>query len=511
MNEEIGQGNEFVLQMQDICMRFPGVIALDHAQLALKKGEVLGLIGENGAGKSTMMNILLGSLRPTSGTMLYKGQPYAPKTPSDALNCGISMIHQEVSLVPEMTVAENIWIGREKRFTRMGILNVARRTEETLRLMRDLDVMMEPSELVGRLSIASMQLVEVLRAVSYDSEVIIMDEPTSALTDVEVGKLYNIIRKLSAQGTSIIYISHKLEELFEICDRVTVFRDGHYICTEAAAEMTQPKLVNLIAGRELKDIYPQKHAAIGDVTFVCKGLRRNGSFRDVSFEAHAGEILGFCGLMGAQRSEIMQSIFGLDPLDEGEVFLHGKRIHTRSPQKAIEQGLALVTEDRLRRGGIHMLSIRSNLSLASLNSMCRMGFVDAAAEEEACQSMVSKIHIKLASLNDQFASLSGGNQQKVIIGRWLLTEPEVLILDEPTRGVDVGAKSEIYGLINELAEEGKTILMVSSELPELMGMCDRIIVAREGQLVAEIERKDYDQNLLMSYAFGVAQQGGATI
>lgn len=499
--------NNKILEMQNISMQFPGVKALDDARLDLEKGEVLGLIGENGAGKSTMMNILLGSLKPTSGKMFFKGKEYQPKSPSDALNTGISMIHQEVSLVPGMTVAENIWIGREKRFSRGGILDVKKRLEETRRIMDELDVHIDPDIQVGYLPIAAMQLVEVLRAVSYDSEVIIMDEPTSALADVEIQKLYNIIRTLSARGTSVIYISHKLEELFEVCQRVTVFRDGKYIDTKSVDELNQNQLINLIVGRELKDMYPKEKVVFGEEIFSCKNLRREGSFSNISFSVRKGEILGFCGLMGAQRSEIMQSIFGLDPLDGGELYLNGKEIKNRTPKQAIANHMALVTEDRLRRGGIHMLPIRLNLSLAFLKTICRNGFVNREKEAAACDQMVEKMRIKLASLSDSFGSLSGGNQQKVIIGRWMLTRPEVLILDEPTRGVDVGAKAEIYKLIGELAKEGKGILMVSSELPELMGVCDRIIVIREGRLAGEVKRKDFDQDLLMSYAFGVNEGG----
>ena len=497
---------ETILQMQDITMRFPGVLALDHAQLSLQKGEVLGLIGENGAGKSTMMNILLGSLKPTEGKMIFKGEDYSPASPSDALRCGISMIHQEISLVPELSVAENIWLGREKQFRRHGLLDIKKRTEATRSLMTDLDIEIDPMVPVKQLSIATMQLIEVLRAVSYHSDVIIMDEPTSALTDVEIQKLYNIIRELSASGTSIIYISHKLEELFEVCNRVTVFRDGKYISTHPIDQIDQKQLIRLIVGRELKDMYPKEDIKIGKTVFSCKGLHRNGSFSDVSFEVHEGEILGFCGLMGAQRSEMMQSIFGLDPLDGGELYLHGQPVKNNSPKEAIENHFALVTEDRLRRGGIHMLPISVNLSLAFLKDVCSHGFINAKQEIKACNSMVDQMHIKLASLNDTFGSLSGGNQQKVIIGRWMLTHPDVLILDEPTRGVDVGAKADIYKLIGSLAKEGKGIIMVSSELPELMGLSDRIIVVREGHLVAEVARKDFDQDLLMSYAFGVMQK-----
>ena len=450
-----------------------------------------------------MMNILLGSLKPTEGTMVLKGRPYAPKSPADALRAGISMIHQEVSLVPDMTVAENIWIGRERLFRKHGLLDVRERLRRTKKMIEDMDVQIDPNARIRTLSIATMQLVEVLRAVSYDSDIIIMDEPTSALTDVETQKLYGIIRRLSQGGTSIIYISHKLEELFEACDRVTVFRDGKYIDTKPIQELDQKQLVRMIVGRELNDMYPKEDIPIGDVVFSCKGLGRKGSFSGVSFEVHAGEILGFCGLMGAQRSEIMQGIFGLDPIDGGEIYLNGKKIENSSPRKAIENHMALVTEDRLRRGGIHMLPIRHNLSLASMGNLLHHGFIDRRAEDEACRQMVEEMHIKLASLNDPFGSLSGGNQQKVIIGRWMLTNPDVLILDEPTRGVDVGAKTEIYRLIGQLARSGKAIIMVSSELPELMGLSDRIIVVREGHLVADVPRAEFDQDTLMAYAFGV--------
>ena len=476
---------ENILEMREISMHFPGVIALDHAQLSLRRGEVLGLIGENGAGKSTMMNILLGSLKPTEGTMVLKGRPYAPKSPADALRAGISMIHQEVSLVPDMTVAENIWIGREKRFSRHGLLDVRGRLRRTQEMMAEMGVEIDPNARVRSLSIATMQLVEVLRAVSYDSEIIIMDEPTSALTDVEIQKLYGIIRRLSQKGTSIIYISHKLEELFDVCNRVTVFRDGKYIDTKPIEQLDQKQLVRMIVGRELNDMYPKEDIPIGDVVFSCRHLTRKGSFADVSFEVHAGEILGFCGLMGAQRSEIMQGIFGLDPIDGGEIFLHGKKIENSSPRRAIENHMALVTEDRLRRGGIHMLPIRDNLSLASMQSLLRHGFIDGRAEERACGRMVEEMHIKLASLNDTFGSLSGGNQQKVIIGRVFEENPQVIIVAQPTRGVDIGAMEYIHEVLLNLRDAGAAILLISADLDEVRRLSDTLAILYEGEIVTE--------------------------
>lgn len=494
---------EYLLEARGITMCFPGVKALDDVHLEVLPGEVLGLIGENGAGKSTLMNILLGSLQPTSGTMVFKGQPYAPKCPEDALRCGVSMIHQEISLIPSMTVAENIWLGREARFSRCGIINVKKRREESLRLLRRLDIDIDPDALVETLTIASMQLVEVVRAVSYESSIIIMDEPTSALTDVEVKKLYRIIRELVAGGTSVIYISHKLEELFDVCHRVTVFRDGRYVDTLPVQQLTRDGLIRLMVGREIKDMYPKEDIPLGDTVFACRDLRREGHFEQISFSVRAGEILGFCGLMGAQRTEVMQAIFGLDPLDGGTLYLHGKPVENSSPVQAIRNHFSLVTEDRLQRGAIHMLPVRTNMSLAYLRELCHAGFIDQARERADCEDMIARMSIRVSSPMQSIGSLSGGNQQKVIIGKWLLTHPDVLILDEPTRGVDVGAKAEIYRLIGQLARQGKAILMVSSDLPELMGISDRILVLREGRITGEVMRADFDQDLLMSYAFGI--------
>ncbi len=494
---------EVLLEVQDITMCFPGVKALDQVKLDVKSGEILGLIGENGAGKSTLMNILLGSLQPTAGTMHFQGKEYAPKSPLDALKHGISMIHQEIRLVPTMTVAENVWLGRESLFTKRGILDVKKRSQETKALLDRLEIPIDPDTPVNTLTIATMQLVEVARAVSYNASVIIMDEPTSALTNVEVEKLYRIVRDLAKKGTGIIYISHKLEELFELCDRITVFRDGKYIGTDLTANFTTDRLVAMMVGRDVTEMYPEKNAVIGKTVFECRDLCREGHFKDVSFSVREGEVLGFCGLMGSQRTEIMQSIFGLDPLDKGELYLRGEKIVNASPKQAIENHFALVTEDRLRRGSVQMLSVRCNMSLAYLKQICKMGFVDQKMENKDCGQMADNMRIKAASPAQPVSSLSGGNQQKVIIGKWLLTNPDVLILDEPTRGIDVGAKAEIYKLIAQLTKQRKAILMVSSELPELMGMSDRIMVVREGNIVGEVQREEFSQEYLMGLAFGV--------
>ena len=492
---------EYILKMNDITMQFPGVKALDQVSLHVKKGEVLGLIGENGAGKSTLMKVLLGINHPTAGSMEFKGQPFSPKSPNDALKAGISMFHQEISLIPDMTVSENIWLGRESRFGRL--ISRKKRAEETRKFLEKLDLDIDPDRYVAELPVAQMQLVELARSVSYDADVIIMDEPTSALTDVEIEKLFKIVKQVSNAGTAVIFISHKLEELLHICDRITVLRDGQYIDTRETNDLTKDTLISLMVGREITDMFPKEEVAIGKEIFSCKGLCRKGSFQDVSFEVHEGEILGFCGLMGAQRTEIVQAIFGLEGPEQGEMYLNGEKITNKTPKDAIKQHFALVTEDRLRRGALHILPIRDNMSLAYLNEVCQAGFVDKRQEAEDCQRMVKSMNIKMASLSQPIGSLSGGNQQKVIIGRWLLTQPQVFILDEPTRGIDVGAKAEIYKLIGQMAKEGKAIMMVSSELPELMGICDRILVVHAGRIVADVPREQFSQDLLMSYAFGV--------
>ena len=495
--------NEFLLEMNEITKVFPGVRALDKASLKLKKGEAHALIGENGAGKSTLMKVLLGSYMPDGGNMIYKGKPYSPKSPSDALNQGISMIHQELTLVPEMTVAENIWIGRENDFKKLGLLSPAKRRAATVELLDKLGIAINPDTEVSKLSVANMQLVEIARAVSYDSDIIIMDEPTSALTNQEIEKLYEIVSDLIAKGKSVIYISHKLDEIFTICSKITVLRDGQYISTHETSDITQDELISLMVGRKLENMYPKEDVKIGEVAFEARHITRAHYFDDVSFKVHRGEILGFCGLMGAGRTEIMQGIFGIDKIDSGEMFVDGHKIANKNPGKAIANKIAMVTEDRLRRGAIHRLSVGVNISLAYLNKISPYGFIDFVQEDKDCQKMVDSMGIKIANKNQEIGSLSGGNQQKAIIGKWLLTEPEILILDEPTRGIDVGAKSEIYRLIGSLAKAGKAIIVVSSELPELMGICDRILVVRNGKIVAEEVRENLDQEVLMKHAFGI--------
>ncbi|MDD2958706.1 MAG: sugar ABC transporter ATP-binding protein [Lachnospiraceae bacterium] len=494
---------ETILSVHGIDKSFQGVHALRNVEFQLKRGEVHALIGENGAGKSTLMKILLGMHQADNGEIIYKGKTVKFKNPNHALSNGISMIHQEISLVPTLSVSENIWLGREKKFCDASIyIRSKKRDAATRELLQELGIDLKPGSIISVLSIAHMQLVEIARAVSYNSDIIIMDEPTSALTDKEVELLYTIIRNLSKKGVAIVFISHKLEEIFEICDTITVMRDGQYICRKASSEITQDELIKLIVGRELSEMFPKLPAKIGEPVLEVRDLCGE-QFENVSFTVHSGEILGFSGLMGAGRTEVMRAIFGIDPIQAGEVHLNGKQIKVRSPKGAIDHGLAMVTEDRLRLGSIYALSVEKNISLAYLRRITnKFTIVNRKKEDKDCLDMIEQMEIKVASAEQKINSLSGGNQQKAIISRWLLTKPKVLILDEPTRGIDVGSKSEIHRTISKLAQQGIAIILISSELPEVMGMSDRIMVMREGKLVCECSREEATQEKLIAHSFG---------
>lgn len=496
---------EVILEMKHITKRFPGVVALDDVQLTLHKGEIHALIGENGAGKSTLMKCLLGIYQKDEGEISYRGSAVDFKSPTDALNAGISMIHQELNLVQTFTVAENIWLGRTAKFRKAGIINKAKMIKETDELLKRLGIHLDPNALVATLSVANMQLIELARAVSYNSDIIVMDEPTSALADKEIELLYKIVRELSQKGTAVVFISHKLDELYAICDNMTVMRNGRYIATRACSDIKMDELISLIAGREVGAIYTKDvDIEKGDVVLKVENLCGE-AFQDVSFELRAGEVLGFCGLMGAGRSEIMRGIFGIDKVTSGKILINGKEVKIKSPNEAIENGLAMVTEDRLRQGVLQSMSISTNITLPNIKQYAKLGFMSGGKEIDDCKRMEKELHIKKASFSDPIDSLSGGNQQKVILARWLLMEPQILILDEPTRGIDVGAKSEIYKIINELAKAGKAIIMVSSEMPEVLGMSDRIAVVRGGQIVHEEKnRPGLDADELLSHAFGVS-------
>lgn len=495
--------NETILEMKGINKNFPGVKALDNVSINLKKGEVLSLIGENGAGKSTLMKILLGIYSKDSGEIVFDGEKVNFKTVKEALDAGISMIHQELNLVAGLNVSENIWLGREEIFTRVGIVNEKQSDAATKKLFEDLGITMDIHAKVKDLSVAEMQLTELARAISYNSKVIIMDEPTSALSKQEIELLYRIIRDLTAKGTSIVFISHKIDEIFTISDRISILRDGKNVKTCRVNDITGDELIALIAGREIDQIFPKERSEIKDVILKVENISGEG-FHNVSFELYKGEILGFCGLMGAGRTEIMDAIFGITKIKSGKVFIEGKEAKIKQPQDAIDIGIGMITEDRLRQGVIHVRSVKDNMTYAVLDRECsKFGFINKRKEISDCNKEINELMIRLADLNIKIRNLSGGNQQKVIIGRWLLTNPKILIMDEPTRGIDVGAKAEIYKLINNLAQKGMSILLVSSELPEVMGMSDRILVVKDGEIRGEFLQEEATQENLMKVAFGV--------
>ena len=489
---------ESLLEAKAISKSFFGVPAIKDVELYVKKGEVHALIGENGAGKSTLMKIIIGAQPYDSGNMIFKGESYKPSAPIDAIKKGISMIHQEISLAPNMSVIENIWLGREE--VKGGFVDFSLMKKKTENLLNELGLDIDPGIKVENLSVAKQQMVEIARAVSYNSDLIIMDEPTSALTERETRKLFEIIRMLKSKGVSTIIITHRMEELFEISDTVTVFRDGRYVGMYPIEEITQEKLVSLMVGRKVTNLFPKETAEIKETILKVENYSKKGVFENVSFEVRKGEILGVAGLMGAGRSEVMEAIFSGEKVDSGQLYIDGKKVDFRSPRDAIKNGMAMVTEDRKLTGLALGRSSGENISICNLDKYSHSGFINKIKEKEDIKKMISALSIRLSDPNQLVKSLSGGNQQKVIIAKWLLTEPRILILDEPTRGIDVGAKAEIHRLISELACKGVAIIMISSELPEVIGMSDRIMVMHEGKVKGEIMREDATQELIMKYA-----------
>lgn len=495
---------EYFLEMEHITKTFPGVKALNDVQLKVKKGTVHALMGENGAGKSTLMKILIGMFTPDYGSIKLKGKPVEIQRTRDALGLGISMIHQELSPIPHMTIAENIFLGREPTIRNTNWVKEKEMVENASQLLESLEISLNPKTKMNELSIANTQLVEIAKAISYNAELIIMDEPTSAITKKEVNHLFKIIRSLIEKGVSIIYISHKMDEIFQIADEITVLRDGELVNTAPVEELTEDSLVEMMVGRELKQIFLKEQAPITDVILEIKNFSLKGKFSNINFKLHRGEILGIAGLMGAGRTEIMESIFGLTKPDEGEVYINGEKTKIKSPVDAIRNKFAMLTEDRKLTGLFLPHSVRDNMVIASINNFIKGLFIDRKNINNVCETEKERLAIKTPNLDQTMNNLSGGNQQKVLIAKWLLTNPEILILDEPTRGIDVGAKTEIYRLMNNLAEQGKAIIMISSELPEILGMSDRILVMHEGKITGELSREDANQDTIMKYATGLA-------
>ena len=492
----------YLLEVVNVSKGFPGVIALDDVQLRVRAGTVLALMGENGAGKSTLMKIIAGIYQPDAGQLRLRGQPVAFNGPLAALQAGIAMIHQELNLMPHMSIAENIWIGREQ-LNSLRMIDHRETYRCTAQLLERLRINLDPQELVGHLSIAERQMVEIAKAVSYDSDILIMDEPTSAITDKEVDHLFSIIADLKAQGKGIIYITHKMNEVFAIADEVAVFRDGAYIGLQRADSMDSDSLISMMVGRELTQLFPVRENPLGQLLLSVRDLRLDGVFHGVSFDLHAGEILGIAGLMGSGRTNIAETLFGITPCDGGEVQLDGQAVRITSPNLAIEKGFALLTEDRKLTGLFPCLSVLENMEMAILAQYADNGFIQQKALRALCEDMCKKLRVKTPSLEQCIDTLSGGNQQKALLARWLMTNPRLLILDEPTRGIDVGAKVEIYRLISFLASEGMAVIMISSELPEVLGMSDRVMVMHEGELMGTLDRADATQERVMQLASGI--------
>jgi len=488
----------YILEMNNITKEFPGVKALQDVNLYVKEGTVHALMGENGAGKSTLMKILMGIYSPDKGTVKFKGQKLKLNSISHALKNGISMIHQELSPILHMTVAENIFVGREPTYGKTGFINHKKLVERTRKLFEKLEIDINPKAKMADLSIANMQIVEIAKAISYNSSLIIMDEPTSAITEKEVDHLFKIIRSLKKKGVAIIYITHKMEELHQIADEVTVLRDGQYIGTDLIKNITKDKLIEMMVGRELKQSFQRPEKVIKDVALSVQNLSVDGHFHDISFEVKKGEILGIAGLMGSGRSEVIETIFGVRKANSGEIFVNGKKTVINSPRDAINLGMGLLTEDRKLTGCFLPLSVMDNMVTVNIDKYTNgLGLLSKKKMKEDCLNQKKMLEIKTPHLKQIIQNLSGGNQQKVLLARWLLRDPDILFLDEPTRGIDIGAKAEIYNLIFDLAKKGKAIVVISSEMPEILGLSDRIMVMSEGYKAGELTREEASQEKIM--------------
>ena len=491
---------KYVLEMIDIEKQFPGVKALDHAQLKLRPGTVHALMGENGAGKSTLMKCLFGVYDEDGGEIIVEGKKTKFSNPKQAMENGVAMVHQELNQVLQRDVMDNIWLGRYP--SKGGIISQRSMFEETKKVFDKLEIDVDPKSKMAKLSVSQRQMVEIAKAVSYNAKILVLDEPTSSLTQEEVDHLFRIINRLRDQGCAIVYISHKMEEILTISDEVTIMRDGQWVDTKSAAELTTDKIIKLMVGRDLTNRFPPKTNKMGEVILEVKHLtgKYQPSVIDASFELHKGEILGIAGLVGSRRTELIETIFGIAHKSEGEILLHGKPVDNKDSRTAIKNGFALLTEERRATGIFGGLSILFNSVIANVDRYSKLGLLDNKKMTEDTKWVIDSMKVKTPSQKTAIRSLSGGNQQKVIIGRWLLTDPEILLLDEPTRGIDVGAKYEIYQLIIDLASKGKGVIMVSSEMPELLGICDRILVMSNGHVSGITNTEELDQERIMAQA-----------
>lgn len=498
--------SEYKLQLKGVCKSFPGVKALDNVQLSLRPGTVHALMGENGAGKSTLMKCLFGIYKMDAGEIYLDGEKITVNNPDEAMKYGIAMVHQELQPVPARTVAENLYLGRfpTKKFGPLQVIDHKKMYEDTAYWLKEVKMDFDPKALLGDLSIGQMQSVEIAKAVSHNAKVVIFDEPTSSLSDNEVEALFRIMNDLRDKGVAMVYISHKMDEIKRIADDITIMRDGTYVGTWPAAEMTTDDIITKMVGRELTNVYPERKNKPGEVIMEVKHLSsiHEKSFQDISFTLRKGEILGFGGLVGAQRTELLEGVFGMRAIKSGEIYIKGQKVNIKHPADAMKAGIGLITEDRRGNGIFGCLSIKDNVGVSIYNKYLKGGFVlDHKKINNVVDDSIKKLCIKTPNMQEHIANLSGGNQQKVIVARWLANDPDILIMDEPTRGIDVGAKHEIYEIMNDLAAEGKAIIMVSSEMAELLGMSDRVYVMCNGKMRGEItETAEMTQEHVMAYA-----------
>ncbi|ONI87656.1 D-xylose ABC transporter ATP-binding protein [Saccharothrix sp. ALI-22-I] len=490
-----------LLAVRDVTKSFGAVAAVDGVSFALHGGEAHALVGENGAGKSTIVKMLAGVHRPDSGVIEMDGTPLALGSPADARAAGIAIIYQEPTLFPDLSVAENIFMGRQP-VGRLRRIDKAVMKAEAEKLFDRLGVHLDPDRPARGLSIADQQLVEIAKALSVDARVLVMDEPTAALSGVEVERLFAVARTLCAHGAAVLFISHRFNEVFSLCERITVMRDGRWVSTDPTADLTVDQVVRRMVGRDVSALFPKEEVEPGEVVLDVRGLTRHGVFSDVTFSVRRGEIVALAGLVGAGRSEVVRAVFGIDRLDAGEVYVDGVRLHAGSPAAAMAAGLALVPEDRRQQGLVMELSIERNATLTRLGALARAGLLSGRGERRAAREWTRKLQVKYGLLADAVGTLSGGNQQKVVLAKWLATEPKVLIVDEPTRGIDVGTKAEVHRLMSQLAGQGMAVVMVSSELPEVLGMADRVLVMHEGRVTAELGRAEANEETVMFAATG---------
>ncbi len=493
--------SDVVLEMRNITKIFPGVKALDNVSFACVRGEVHALVGENGAGKSTLMKILAGVYQPDAGQIILRGRPTRISSPYDAQRLGIAIIYQELNLLPELTVAENMFLGREPRGP-LGFVDSRKLCEQAQALLKQLGVELNLRTPVRRLSVAQQQMVEIAKALSLNADLIIMDEPSATLGGCDLEHLFQIIPVLQTRGVTVIYISHRLEEVFQIAQRVTVLKDGQLVSTCRVEDIDKATLIRMMVGRALSDAFPKKSSRIGEEILVIQGLTCGGVLKDIDIKVHRGEIVGLAGLVGSGRTELAHAIFGLRAIDAGEIYIKGKRVQITRPSEAMAHSIGFLTEDRKAEGLVLGLSLRHNAALPSLNRRQRLGFVDEAQERRVVQDMVKRLDLRAPNIDQEVQYLSGGNQQKVVLAKWLISGPDLLIFDEPTRGIDVGAKAEIWHLMRQLADQGTAILMISSELPEVIGMSDRIVVMHQGSISGELPGDGATEEQIMTLATG---------